>query len=114
MKVWSIRHKPTGAWMPSRMYRSGGWSYWNPGYAHPEYGVEKPFDQNPRIFFTLQSARNSLTAWMQGQWESRQVTTVDWEGIPDGYDDLTTNEPPVERKREDMEIVELELTGGGL
>jgi hypothetical protein len=116
MKVWSIRHKPTGAWMPSRMSRSrgGGWSSWIPGPPQDGWGGCDGYDKNPRIFFSLPSARNALTMWLQGVWESRVVTTTDWEGFPDDYDDLTVRTPPVERKREDMEIVELELTGGGL
>ena len=61
-----------------------------------------------------QSARNALTMWLQGTWERHQGTSVDFEGAPDGYDDMKPNKPPVERRREDMEIVEVEVTGGGL
>lgn len=116
MKVWAIRHKPTGAWMPSRMFRasSGGWSYWIPGPAPEGWAGYDGHDKNPRVFYSLQSARNALTMWLQGTWERKSGTTVDWEGIPDGYDDMHVNAPPMERKRGDMEIVELCLTGGGL
>lgn len=110
MKTWSIKHKPTNTWMPSRMSRSNrGWSHWNPGYVHPKYGPEKYHDTNPRIFFTLQSARNALTMWLQGVWEEEMTRGSYFE--PPESAGLAPNEPPAPRRREDMEIVELELVG---
>jgi len=89
-----------------------GWSHWNPGYVHPEYGPEKYHDTNPRIFFTLQSARNALTMWLQGAWERSTYQEGDWEtGYYTAEGDPVPNEPPAPRRREDMEIVELELVG---
>lgn len=113
MKVWAIKHKPTGKWMPARMYKGGGWSYWNPGHT-PQYlsTEEVPFDPTPRLFATLPSVRNALTAWLQGEWDRSTKREGDWET---GYYDVTAepepSKPPVERKRGDMEIVELELLG---
>ena len=104
MNVYAIRHKPTGSWMPARMFRTSGkgWSYWAP--ADPS--SDKPYNKNPRIFYTLQSARNALTAWLQGEWVRGTVREGDWET---GYYEVDAepipNNPPVERKRDDMEIV---------
>jgi hypothetical protein len=102
--------------MPHRMFRTqgSGWSYWIPGPAPEGWAGCDGHDKNPRLFYSLRSAQNALTMWLQGVWKRDQGTTTDWEGIPDGYDDMKVNEPPIKRKREDMEVVELELTGGGL
>lgn len=113
MNVYVIKHKPSGTYMPSRIGRSGrGWSHWNPGHIDPELGPEIYYDQNPRIFFTLQSARNALSAWLQGAWERQIGKEGDWET---GYYEVDTGpaptEPLVERHREDMEIIGLELVG---
>lgn len=107
MKVWTIKHKPTGAFMPARMYRTAysGWSYWKPAETREGY---KPHDANPRVFFTLQGARNALTAWLAGEWKREQGVTSSYFD-PEPYDDLSVSAPAVARRREDMEIVEGEL-----
>lgn len=111
--VYAILHKPTGAYMPSRMSRSnrGGWSNWIPGPAPDGWGGCDGYDKNPRIFFTLRSAQNALTAWLQGVHKRSQGVSYDWEGTPDDYDDLSIEPPPVPRVRTDMEIVPLQLFG---
>lgn len=107
MEVFAIRHKPTGAWMPHRMYRtsSRGWSHWNPGLP-TDY---PPHDTNPRIFFTLQSARNALTMWLQGAWKNTQTQGTYFDPPEDAGP--APYKPPVERKRDEMEIVTLTLSG---
>lgn len=111
MKVYAIKHKPTGQWMPARMTRtsSRGWSHWSPGYVHPVYGESKPHDPSPRIFFTLQSARNALTMWLQGTWEVKHYPGSHFEPPEDGSPEPNT--PPAPRSRDDMGIVELDLVG---
>lgn len=111
MEVFAIRHKPTQAWMPTRMFKTigRGWSYWTPGDSSE--GLDG-FDKNPRIFFTKQSARNALTAWLGGRWVQGKVREGDWEtGYYTVDGDPAPTRPPVERKREDMEIVMLTLSG---
>ena len=109
MKAWAIKHRPTGNWMPARMYRTAraGWSNWDPLEERPGY---KPFDPHPRIFFTLQSARNALTAWLAGEWK-RETGITDHYFDPEPFDDLLVSEPANPRRREDMEIVDLEIIG---
>lgn len=111
MEVFAIRHKPTQSWMPARMFKTigRGWSYWTPG--DTVEGLDG-FDKNPRIFFTKRSAQNALGAWLNGRWEAQTGTDGDWET---GYFTVDIGpapmKPPVERKREDMEIVSLTLSG---
>lgn len=103
--VFAIRHIPTQEFMPCRMNKGHtGWSYWSPGNRG-----DPPYDRNPRLFFSRKSATNALTMWLQGVWKRDQGTSHDWEGIPDGYDELTSNTPPIPRNREEMEIVEFKL-----
>ncbi len=105
MEVFALRHKPTGEWMPARMYRTsrGGWSYWEPGSLD-----NRPHDGNPRIFFSLVSARNALTAWLRGEIDEEVHYTVDWQG-PGERKNLVTKLCP-QRTRESIEIVSLSLT----
>jgi hypothetical protein len=109
MKIWTLRHKATGKFMPSRMFKQAGkgWTYWNPYEERPGY---TPHDTNPRVFFTLQSARNAKVAWCAGEWNKNVQTEGDWET---GYFDYlaapVVNTPSVPRSRDDLEIVEGEL-----
>jgi hypothetical protein len=112
MQVFAIRHKPTGAWMPTRMFRrGGGWSHWMPGPPVDGYEGLDGFDKNPRIFFTLQAARNALTMWLRGTWREERRCSETLEGRED-WTELVPDAPPVERKREDMEIVSFLLIEG--
>ena len=105
---WGIRHKPTGKWMPVRMFKSGGgrgWSHWTPDDARQGYDG---FDKNPRLFFKKVAAQRALNAWLAGAWEARMTGGGDIfdppePGSPAPY------KPQVERKSEDMEIVEFSL-----
>lgn len=106
MKVWIIRHKPTGKPMPARMFRTAasGWSFWNPYEKRPGY---RPHDENPRIFFSEQAARNALAMWLQGEWKKQFSSVTYFE--PSEYEGNAPSVPELERKREDMEIVAGEL-----
>lgn len=104
MRVFAIRHVPTGEFMPARMSRNGfgGWSWWR----EPNVTV---FDKTPRIFPSKQGAQNALTAWLQGRWVTISVTSGGWE---DPQEDRVPvpEEPKIPRVREDMELVPLLLT----
>lgn len=106
--VYVIRHKPTGKFMPCRMFRTmnSGWSHWEPTETRPGY---KPHDENPRIFFTLQSARNALTMWLAGAWVKGQTQGNYFEPPEETGPEPRRPEQP--RQREDMEIIPLTLSG---
>ncbi len=100
LKLYAIRHVSTDTYMPNRLNRApGGWSYWSPT---DEY---KPYDATPRLFSSLRSAQNALTAWLQGEHRRNQSVSYDWEGNPDSTDMCEITEPSVPRVRSEMEIV---------
>lgn len=99
--VYAIKHVPTKRLMPQR--RGAGHSYWE-----PTEDIGEP--RNPRLFFTMRSAQNALTAWLQGIWRSDLNVTTDWEGNSESSNDLTINEPDVPRTRADMAIVAFKVT----
>lgn len=97
--VYAIRHKPTGLCMPAM---PAGFSYWEPE-------TDNHVGLRPRLLFSLKSAQNALSAWLQGQWKRHQGTDYSFEGIPEGYDEISVKDPKRPRRREDMEIVALSL-----
>lgn len=99
MIVYAIKHKPTGKFMPLKMTRCGvrGWSNWNPG-------VRDGFDTTPRIFKDRGSASKALSAWLLGQHTREYTQTAD-----DDYVEVVINYQP-NRKREDMEVIQMLLT----
>lgn len=101
MIVYAIRHKPTGAFMPARMFRTHGrgWTHWIPEPEGKEYGLQG-YDKNPRIFWTRRTANNAITMWLKGPME--QVNTGEgW----DQSSTLETVKPKVPRKSEEIELV---------
>lgn len=109
MKVYALRHKATGKFMPVRMYRTSGagWSFWNPYETRPGY---LPHDQNPRLFFTKKSAQNAKSMWEKGEWIQRysRPTLFDPSEEPIGPAAKMPAENP--RQKDDLEIVEMRLT----
>lgn len=91
MKVYTIRKIGTNLYLPARRGR---------GFSNDE-----PIEtDNPRIFTSYVSARNALTAWLQGIFVTRRGQ--------DGFEyyEETTIKPQPHRKAEDMEIVPYEAT----
>ena len=105
LPVWAIRHKPTGKFMPARMFRTAraGWTYWDPLDKSPE---TRPYDPSPRLFFTRQAAANALSAWLQGKWKQEVQTEGSWDEAPYDYLAEPTPTAVATRSREDMELVE--------
>lgn len=106
MKVYALRHKATGEFMPARMSRGSarGWSHWSPGAMN-----EPPYDKSPRLFFTRKGADNSRVMWAMGLHVRHAGTSYTWDGTSEGYDETVVNEPPVPRHKDDLEVVVYEL-----
>lgn len=107
MKVYALRHKATGAFMPARMFRNAGrgWSHWSPGVE----GAEAPYDASPRLFSTRKGAENSRVLWAAGVWERNVGTTYSYYDGPEDYDETVPTAPPAPRHKDDLEVVAYEL-----
>lgn len=85
----AIRHKPSGGFLPStRGY----------GFTREDPSLTKP----PRLFVRNSSARQALDYWLEGE---------HYEGTEDPESGALNIKiiPKPNRRREDMEIVEIEL-----
>lgn len=98
MKIWLIKHKPSGHYLAEPYGRNGR------GGSH----VEPNEDPNKaRICRSLGSAKAVLGAWLKGKW----VASRGGGGYADDYEfyeDISIIPVP-SRNREDMEIVEIEV-----
>ena len=99
--MWAIRHKPTNNYLPSPKGHSGrGGSFVDP--VDPDVTL-------PRLFPTERSAKAALTCWLKGKHEGEwDWDDSEWGGMYKyciGY----TIVPVPNRKREDMEVVEIVL-----
>lgn len=115
MKVWSIRHKATGEWMPARMNRQGrgGWSWWIPGPTLDGLASCGGFDKNPRVFFSKVSAQRAAANWVRGpMFQERHYTGGSVFEPPEEYTTIEVEHNPAipARASGDLEIVEGELT----
>lgn len=88
--VFAIREKGTNRYMPET---HGGYSFDNP--------VECGSGLLPRMFPSSKSAHCSLTQWLRGKHDA---------GWDDGCMCFEGVTPVPGRKRENMEVVELEIT----
>lgn len=92
MRLYAIRHKPTGQYLPQPLeLRGRGGSQ-----------VEPEAPEKARLFRSARSASIALTAWLAGR-----VERLDENGEFTG--DFQFIKVP-SRKREEMDIVEVELT----
>ena len=109
MRVFAIRHKPSGALMPQIRGRgytaidASDWEKCETFARHKKTGV-------PRIFPSRIHAGRALFAWLQGEWTQQGTGGSSMYG--DDYDVYTAppSTPPEDRKKDDMEIIELKLT----
>lgn len=86
----AIRHNPSGGFLPQMT--SYGFTRCAPSLVDP-----------PRLFTKIGAAKQALDRWLQGEW---------FEGFYDderGLQDIRI-QPVAGRRREDMEIVEIEIT----
>ena len=96
MIAHAIKLKGTDKYLPIMWRKRCGFSH-----------TEPTNEQIPRLFPSLRSAQNALTAWLQGYW--RQETSRS--GLyGEDVDCYTVPYASVEgRKRENMEIVKMEI-----
>lgn len=90
--VWAIRHKPTGYFLPE-VHRGGG----RPIDAEPE----PPTKVAPRVFGRLRPAQIALSYWLNGNASCQYGDEGERLDRPYRAGNL--------RRREDMEVVPLEL-----
>lgn len=86
----AIRHNPSGGFLPQMT--SYGFTRCNPSLTEP-----------PRLFTKPGAAKQALDRWLEGRW---------FEGMYNdetGQQDITIV-PVAGRRREDMEIVEIEIS----
>lgn len=85
MKLYTLRHKATGEFMPCRPCSSAtGFTLWTPGDK-----TRRAVDANPRIFYTLRSAQMAKVAWVRGEvWKSNPLTLIKTVGPSRHTDDL--------------------------
>ena len=96
--LYALRHKATGFHMPQMK----GVSWWEPT-------LDDHRKLKPRLFWTKRSVQNSRSAWARGPWGRENVQSLDWEGVPDGWDETVPMSPMVPRHLDDLEIIELTL-----
>lgn len=92
---YGIRHKPTGFFMPHPTGRNGnGSSFWEPTEQADE----------PRLIRSVHAAKCVITQWLRGHHNPEFDYEDGWK-----YTVGTDVKPMPHRKREDMEIVEIQI-----
>ncbi len=105
MIYYMIRHKATGEFMPE-LRRGRGYTHWNPGKVDTatHLGRRKLLGV-PRLFPSRKAAHNSIV-----QWNSLPNAYNGFRSGPFGSEDFDTNITDDGRKKEDLEIVECDIT----
>jgi len=96
MTFWAIRHKPSGFFLPARDKKRRG------GYTHDE--PRDPKIYAPRLFPKRTAAHLALKHWLDG------VMTEIVDCFTGEYDTYIKVVKKPERKPEEMELVEMEVT----
>jgi len=99
---WAIRHNPSGGYLDLPQGRGGKGGTWS---------EPTPLDgPHPvRLFHTEPAAKISLTCWLKGRVTVSRGHHPDPWGDGDDYSEDWHTEKVPERRREDMEIVEMQL-----
>jgi hypothetical protein len=98
-EFYAIFHKPTGKYMPARMFghSRGGWTWWEPAGVGG-YGGHDP--EIPRLFLKRNAAAQAMGYWLNGNYSLRAV--------PSDFDDpprtLRVESPHIPRNPKDVEI----------
>lgn len=97
---WFVRHKPSGGYLPEpagRMGRGGS-------HVEPVVHTEDPAT-TPRVFTTKRSATNALSSWLRG----KVYHSSGYDGWDNEYYEGTDLVPVPSRKKDEMEIISVEL-----
>lgn len=100
MRLFFIRHIPSGKYLPMPTGRNGR------GGSH----VEPDIPEHARIFRSQRSAKITLNAWLKGKWIAERGYDP---GTPDRGDEYYEDihiVPQPERNAADMEIIERSIT----
>lgn len=90
---WAIVHEPTGHFMPqSKNYNGNGSSFWDHRLGQAN---------EVRLFKSERAAKIALSAWLLGK------HIPEWD---DGFCYVGSIEDVPERKREEMKVVQMDLT----
>ena len=100
MIYYVIRHKKTGELMPLVKTR-GGYSHWNPDNLDMP---KKIFFNIPRILESKRQASQCIAQWFSCQ-NGRNRYCQDFDGNYDSFVDFK----PDNRKKEDLEVVEVNI-----
>lgn len=100
---YAIRRKTDGFYMPQAAGRNGrGGSLQEP--ADPNHLVTQI-----RLFHNKQAAMRALSAWLKGEWVTSRGNYHDhWSGADEYYEE-TEIVYKLDRKSEDMEVVEVQV-----
>lgn len=101
MIYYAIRHIRTDELMPE-VLTNGGYSHWNPD--NPDMPL-KIFTGCPRLFLSRRKAVKCIIQWFVNQNGRRSFMQHSYTGE---YDDITEFKPDG-RKKEDLEVVEVEV-----
>jgi hypothetical protein len=100
-KVWFVRHRPTGRYLPLPRGRGGrGGSYVEPA---------DPSVEPPRPFWSKRAAQSALGLWLLGKFYERSYQTYNGD-----YDVDAGVTPVPSRRREEMDIVCVEINLPGI
>lgn len=104
-KFYAIYHKPTGKYMPARMFEHsrGGWTWWEPT-GIGGYGGHDPYI--PRLFLKKNAAVQAMGYWLNGNYSRRTVAS----DFGDLSGKLRAESPHIPRNPKDVEIHVLTLT----
>lgn len=98
---YAIKHKPTGMYLPEVINSGRGYTYTQPASLAVRI---------PRLFLSQRGTEQALRAWLQGEWHVHRRRRTD---LPDPFGDydeeLEIQVPRVERRAEDMDIVQIML-----
>jgi hypothetical protein len=100
MTFYCIRHIKSGELFPEVKTR-GGYSHWNPD--NPDMPI-KIFKGVPRLFESSKRAKKCIVEWFacqNGRRSGYQTSSGEWDDIVDTKEDG--------RKKEDLEVVEIQL-----